>query len=254
METSTSSANSVAAESISASNRLRHRSVVCGEHATRRSFLRTVNDDLVEATAAARLGVALVVCECDREDCSESLPVDFADYEAVRIHPARFLVAPGHEDGQRVLAKNGRAALIEVGPNSQALGDDGDSDAVGNGPVRRVLVVDDDESIRMICSINLEAAGLSVLEASDGCEGLERARSERPDLVLTDVVMPRLDGFGLAEALQRYDRTREIPVVFMTGCFEESYETRARELGAFAILHKPFTPETLTSVALRAVV
>jgi two-component system chemotaxis response regulator CheY len=227
---------------------------VRGEHATRRSFLRAVNDDLVEATGAACRGASLLVCECDREDCSESLPVDFADYEAVRMHPAHFLVAPGHEDGQRVLAKNGRAALIEVGPNSQALGDDGDSDAAGNGSVRCVLVVDDDDSIRMICSISLGAAGFSVLEASDGCEGLERARSERPDLVLTDIAMPRLDGFGLAEALQRHNHTREIPVVFMTGCFEESYETRARDLGAFAFLQKPFDLETLTSVALRAVV
>jgi two-component system chemotaxis response regulator CheY len=91
-----------------------------------------------------------------------------------------------------------------------------------------------------------------VLEASDGYEGLERARSERPDLVLTDVVMPRLDGFGLVEALQSSELTRGIPVAFMTGRAEKSYETRARELGALAILRKPFTPETLTSVALRA--
>jgi CheY-like chemotaxis protein len=121
-----------------------------------------------------------------------------------------------------------------------------------NGRPRRVLVVDDDQAIRMLCAINLEAAGLSVLEAADGREALERARSERPDLVLTDVMMPELDGFGLAEALQSSKHTRGIPVAFMTGSAEKSYETRARELGAFAVLHKPFTSETLTSVALRA--
>ena len=147
----------------------------------------------------------------------------------------------GNKDFSEALAVGFSQALCE-----------GNGDTAGNGLVRRVLVVDDDQAIRMICAINLEAAGFSVLEAADGYEGLERARSERPDLVLTDVVMPGRDGFGLVEALQSAEHTRGIPVAFMTGSTEKSYETRARELGAFAILYKPFTSETLTSVALRA--
>ena len=128
---------------------------------------------------------------------------------------------------------------------------EGDGNSVESGPARRILVVDDDPATRMICAINLEAEGFSVLEAADGREGLERARSEHPDLVLTDVVMPGLDGFGLAEALQRDEDTRGIPVVFMTGFIEQRHEARARELGAFAFLKKPFDPETLVSVALQ---
>ena len=128
-----------------------------------------------------------------------------------------------------------------------------DADAAGNGQAWRVLVVEDDEAIRMLCAINLQAAGLSVLEAVDGQEGLELARLERPDLILSDVSMPGLDGFELAEALQRYEDTRGIPVAFMTGHLEESYEARARELGAVAILHKPFDPEALASIALSVV-
>ncbi len=221
-----------------------------GEHATRRAFLRAFNDDLTDSTDAARRGVTLVVCECGREECSESLAVNFAAYEAVRMHPERFLVALGHEDGQRVLAKNGRAALIEVGPSSQALSDDGDGSAAGNGSVRRVLVVDDEAAIRMICAINLEAEGFSVIEASDGSEGLELARSECPDLIVTDVNMPRRDGFELAEALRCDAKTREIPIVFMTGCHDTTREARARGLGALALLAKPFDPRELVTIAL----
>ena len=65
----------------------------------------------------------------------------------------------------------------------------------------RVLVVDDDPSMRLLCSTNLELEGFVVLEADDGRAALERAHADRPDVVLTDVVMPELDGFGLAEAM-----------------------------------------------------
>jgi Mg2+ and Co2+ transporter CorA len=69
------------------------------------------------------------------------------------------------------------------------------------------LIVDDDPAIRMLCSINLQIEGLRALEAADGERGLEQARSERPDLVVTDVMMPGLDGFQLAEALRSHERT-----------------------------------------------
>ena len=76
---------------------------------------------------------------------------------------------------------------------------------------RRVLIVDDDPAIRLLCAVNLEIEGLVVLEAADGKRGLEQARSEHPDLVVTDVMMPGFSGFDLAEALRRDERTREIP-------------------------------------------
>ena len=68
----------------------------------------------------------------------------------------------------------------------------------------------------MLCSINLQFEGVVVLEAADGDQGLEQARSERPDLVVTDVRMPGLDGFQLAEALRRDERTRQIPLIFIS--------------------------------------
>ena len=70
----------------------------------------------------------------------------------------------------------------------------------------RVLVIDDEAPIRLLCRVNLEAEGMGVLEASDGPSGLEKARHELPDVVLLDVMMPGLDGWGVAEALLEDDR------------------------------------------------
>jgi CheY-like chemotaxis protein len=121
------------------------------------------------------------------------------------------------------------------------------SPSAPNARAARVLIVDDDPAIRLLCSINLEREGLVVFEAADGAAALARARSERPDLVLTDISMPQLDGFGLAEALRRDRRTRRIPLVFLSGDANAANEARAEKLGALAYLTKPFDPVTLAS-------
>lgn len=121
-------------------------------------------------------------------------------------------------------------------------------------PPRRpkVLIVDDSAEMRLLCSLSLEAQGLAVLEAANGRLGLERARAERPDLVLTDVKMPELDGFELAAALHRDRRTKRIPVIFLSGERQPADERRARELGALAYLTKPLDPVALVSVVVTA--
>jgi two-component system chemotaxis response regulator CheY len=115
-----------------------------------------------------------------------------------------------------------------------------------------VLVVDDDPAVRLLCCVNLEAAGLAVREAADGRQALVRARRKRPDLVLTDVTMPRLDGFQLAEALRADERTREIPLIFLSAESAPENHARARALGALAYLTKPFDPSALASIVADA--
>ena len=107
---------------------------------------------------------------------------------------------------------------------------------------RRVLVVDDDPGARALCSINLLLEGLEVLEAEDGWRGLAQARLERPDLVVTDVAMPGLNGFELAEALRSDDSTAQIPLIFLSGEPDTDNEARAQSLGALAYVTKPFDP------------
>jgi DNA-binding response OmpR family regulator len=111
--------------------------------------------------------------------------------------------------------------------------------------VIRVLVIDDEAPIRLLCRVNLEAEGMQVLEAADGPTGLEKARAETPDVVLLDVMMPGLDGWRVAEELLDDERTRRIPIVFLTARAELRDRARGIDLGGIDYVTKPFNPVEL---------
>ena len=113
---------------------------------------------------------------------------------------------------------------------------------------RLVLIVDDDPAMRTLCAMSLQMEGLVVLEAPDGETALAHARSDCPDLVLTDVKMPGLDGFALAEALRDDLRTSRVPLIFLSGETGTANKARADELGALAYVTKPFDPDALASL------
>ena len=106
----------------------------------------------------------------------------------------------------------------------------------------RVLVVDDEAPIRLLCRVNLEAEQMDVLEAADGLSGLEAARRERPDVILLDVMMPGLDGWRVAEELLEDDRTRAIPIIFLTARAEFRDRARGLDIGGVDYVTKPFNP------------
>ena len=103
-------------------------------------------------------------------------------------------------------------------------------------------MVDDERSIRLLCRVNLAASGMDVLEASDGREGLELARRERPDLVILDVMMPELDGWSVARELAADEQTRDIPIVFLTARADPADKRLGEQLGGVGYLVKPFDP------------
>ena len=109
----------------------------------------------------------------------------------------------------------------------------------------RVLIVDDEAPIRLLCRVNLEAEKMDVVEASDGIAGLEAARSERPDVILLDVMMPGLDGWRVAEELLDDERTSAIPIVFLTARAELRDRARGIDLGGVDYVTKPFNPVEL---------
>jgi two-component system, chemotaxis family, chemotaxis protein CheY len=113
---------------------------------------------------------------------------------------------------------------------------------------RRVLLVDDDASIRVICSLNLRAADFDVTEAADGLQGFEQATRHPPDLVLSDLRMPGLDGFALAEALRRNEATRAVPIVFLSGETGIAERMRAYALDVAGFVTKPFDPAALVAL------
>jgi DNA-binding response OmpR family regulator len=108
-----------------------------------------------------------------------------------------------------------------------------------------VLVIDDEAPIRLLCRVNLEAEGMHVLEARDGPTGLEKARNDDPDVILLDVMMPGLDGWQVAEELLDDERTRSIPIVFLTARAEVRDRARGLDLGGIDYVTKPFNPVEL---------
>jgi DNA-binding response OmpR family regulator len=108
-----------------------------------------------------------------------------------------------------------------------------------------VLVIDDEAPIRLLCRVNLEAEGMTVLEASDGDTGLETARAERPDVILLDVMMPGRNGWEVAEELLADERTNRIPIVFLTARAEVKDRAKGIDLGGVDYVTKPFNPVEL---------
>jgi DNA-binding response OmpR family regulator len=114
--------------------------------------------------------------------------------------------------------------------------------------VIRVLVIDDEAPIRLLCRVNLEAEGMSVIEAGDGPGGLDLARSEQPEVILLDVMMPGLDGWRVAERLLEDPVTRDIPIVFLTARADIRDRARGIDLGGLDYVTKPFNPVELASL------
>src|SRR5688572_22038063 len=112
----------------------------------------------------------------------------------------------------------------------------------------RVLVIDDEAPIRLLCRVNLEAEGMKVLEAADGPSGLEKAKAEQPDIVLLDVMMPGLDGWRVAEELLDDPRTQDIPIIFLTARAEFRDRARGLDIGGVDYITKPFNPVELAPI------
>jgi two-component system alkaline phosphatase synthesis response regulator PhoP len=112
----------------------------------------------------------------------------------------------------------------------------------------KVLVVDDEAPIRLLCRVNLEAEGMTVLEAGDGQTGLELARTEKPDAILLDVMMPGLDGWSVAEQLLTGEATQDIPIVFLTARADLRDRARGMDVGGLEYVTKPFNPVELAGL------
>ena len=108
---------------------------------------------------------------------------------------------------------------------------------------KKILVVDDEPNIVDILRFNLQREGYEVVAAYDGQEGLDKARSEAPDLILLDVMLPMLDGFQVCEELRKTDRLT--PIIMLTAREEERDRVMGLELGADDYVVKPFSVREL---------
>jgi DNA-binding response OmpR family regulator len=109
----------------------------------------------------------------------------------------------------------------------------------------KILAVDDEASILRLVATTLESRGHQVITASNGDEGILKAHSEQPDLVLLDVMMPRLDGREVRDRLKADDETKHIPIIFLTALGEFESQLDTMESGAEDYVTKPFSPSDL---------
>jgi two-component system cell cycle response regulator DivK len=116
---------------------------------------------------------------------------------------------------------------------------------------RKVLIVDDDRDARELFTFVLEDAGATVALAEDGVTGLRAALERQPDLVLTDIAMPRMDGINMVRRLREQECTRTIPVVAITGHVVADLPERAREAGCAEVVPKPCSPDDLVDLVNR---
>jgi len=110
---------------------------------------------------------------------------------------------------------------------------------------KKILVVDDEVYILHILDFSLGAEGYEVITAADGEEAVERARVEKPDLVVLDIMMPKVDGFEACRRLKGNPETNQIPVILLTAKGREVDRQMGMEVGADDYIVKPFSPTKL---------
>jgi len=112
---------------------------------------------------------------------------------------------------------------------------------------KKILVVEDDPDLVELLSFNLRGCGFTVSTASDGLDALKKARTILPDLILLDLMLPELDGFGACEILRREPETATIPIIMVTAMSSQFARMAGLEAGANDYITKPFSPKQLVA-------
>ena len=115
----------------------------------------------------------------------------------------------------------------------------------------KVLAIDDSRTIRNLLRVSLEEAGFEFHSACDGVEGVEVFPDVDPDVVITDINMPRMDGFGVIESLRQGPDRTTVPIIVLTTESSADLKARARDAGATGWIVKPFDDSSLVSVLRR---
>jgi two-component system chemotaxis response regulator CheY len=117
--------------------------------------------------------------------------------------------------------------------------------------IKTVLTVDDSRTMREMLRIALTSAGYDVIQADDGIAGLEMLAGSSPHVIVTDINMPRLDGFGFIEGVRQDPRHRAVPILVLTTEGDAEKKNRGRQAGATGWIIKPFNPESLVAAIRR---
>jgi CheY-like chemotaxis protein len=116
---------------------------------------------------------------------------------------------------------------------------------------KKILICDDDPVILRLLQVNLEIEGYAVVSAHHGEEAVRVAKSEVPDLIILDIMMPRMDGYQVAHVLKSHHGTKDIPLVFLSAKAQQADIDRGKAYGVTNYLTKPFDPSELLEVIER---
>ncbi len=111
--------------------------------------------------------------------------------------------------------------------------------------MKKILIADDRPEVVELVKVTLEGEGYLTIDASDGREALEKIRKEKPDLILLDIVMPKMDGFEVLSELKNDSQTEDTPVIMLTAQGQKLDQEKGKELGATGYIIKPFSPSAL---------
>lgn len=115
----------------------------------------------------------------------------------------------------------------------------------------KVLAIDDSRTIRSLVRKVMEDAGFQCVVAEDGVEGVHRFAEDNPDIVITDINMPNMDGFGVINTIRAGTSNRMVPILVLTTESADHLKAKAREAGATGWIVKPFDDETIVSLVRR---
>ena len=118
---------------------------------------------------------------------------------------------------------------------------------------KTILAVDDSASIRQMVAFTLKSSGYEVVEAVDGQDGLDKAKTKSFNLVLTDQNMPRMDGLSLIKTLRGMPQYRSVPILMLTTESSDTMKSQGRAAGATGWLVKPFDPQKLIEVVKKVI-
>ena len=110
---------------------------------------------------------------------------------------------------------------------------------------KKILIIDDEPQLVDMLKIRLESNNFGVIAAYDGQEGLEKARKEKPDLIILDLMLPKIDGYKVCRMLKFDNEYKNIPIILVTSRSQESDKKMGEEVGADAYITKPFEPQVL---------
>jgi len=110
---------------------------------------------------------------------------------------------------------------------------------------KKILLVDDEIQLVDVVKIRLEAIGYDVIPAYDGQEALDKARREKPDLIILDLMLPKIDGYKVCRMLKFDEKYKHIPIILFTARAQEEDVKMGEEVGGDAYIIKPFDPQAL---------